>query len=91
MDENTIGGRIRLAWTNAGFEKGAAFARAIGVTPTTLYRYQSNTCAPSIWALQRIARCANVRMEWLVTGEGKTVPCDEPSGNTPLSDAPGTL
>ena len=64
----TVGDRIREARLAAGFENASEFGRLVGVTPTTVYRWERGQVVPTIFALHDIARACGASMEWLVSG-----------------------
>jgi transcriptional regulator with XRE-family HTH domain len=66
-----IGQRIKQARIAAGIAVQAQFARDVGVSYTTLWRYEEGKLTPSADSLQRIAGIAGVSIDWLVTGEGR--------------------
>lgn len=54
---STIGQNLRDARLQAGHENASAFARAVGVTPTTIYRIERDLTLPSVptlraWAVE---------------------------------------
>lgn len=61
-----IGARIAHARLAAGYENAAAFAKRVGVTPNTLYRWESGKIVPDIWSLAAIAEVAEVSADWLL-------------------------
>ncbi len=66
----TVGDRIVDARGVAKMETQAALAKATGIAPETISRYESGSYNPSLTALLMIANATGVRLEWLVTGEG---------------------
>jgi len=52
----TLNERLRAARLAVGVENASAFARSIGVTPNTVYRYESGEIRPSIEHLAAWAR-----------------------------------
>lgn len=67
-DRVAIGARIRQAREAIGEDNASEFARKVGVTPTTVYRWETGGNVPDIFRLLSIARTCRVRMEWLVGG-----------------------
>lgn len=64
-----IGARIRQAREAVGLHNASEFGRRVGVTPTTVYRWERGAVVPDIFNLADIARVTRTTMEWLVTGE----------------------
>jgi len=65
-----IGARIGAARAAAGYGANAsAFARAIGVAPNTVYRWESGEIVPDVWRLESISRVCRVTMDYIVRGE----------------------
>lgn len=63
-----VGERIREARLSAGLDNASEFGRRVGVTPTTVYRWERGQVVPSIFTLHDVARVCRVSMEWLLTG-----------------------
>lgn len=63
-----IGERIQRARVAAGYTVAAEFARACGVQPNTLYRWERGDIAPDIFRLESIGRAARVSTDWLLRG-----------------------
>jgi transcriptional regulator with XRE-family HTH domain len=64
-----IGARICQAREAIGLGNRSEFGRRVGVTPTTVYRWERGAVVPDIFNLYIIARVLRVTMEWLVSGE----------------------
>lgn len=66
-----IGARIGEAMVAAGYGQNmaSAFARAVGVSPNTVYRWCSGAMVPDFWALEAISRVCRVSIDWIVRGE----------------------
>lgn len=56
-----IGGRIARARLEAGIRNKSAFARAVGVQPNTIYRYETGEIVPDIFKLETIATLSSAR------------------------------
>jgi transcriptional regulator with XRE-family HTH domain len=67
-----IGARIARARLAAGFENGADFARACGVVPNTLYRWERGELVPDVFKIDVIARLTGVTLDWLIRGAETT-------------------
>ena len=77
-DKAGICDRIRRARESAFGPRGrAAFARALGLSPSTYIYYEKGRVPPAA-VLARAAEIAGVQLQWLITGQG------EPQ--TPLSE-----
>lgn len=63
-----IGTRIKFAAERIGSRKNAALKAK--VSEDMLYRYIREQGSPSFSAMAGLAAAANVRLEWLATGEG---------------------
>ncbi len=63
----------------AGPRGKAAFAKQLGLSPST-YDYYESSRLPPVDVLVRIAELASIDLRWLITGEqtGQTVPADHP-------------
>lgn len=85
MDTKAVGIRIRQARLAAGFDQGTKFADECEIRAHTLWRYEDGRMVPGTEILLRIARAANVSMEWLLTGTG-----EGPHAATPDLDAAGS-
>jgi len=84
---NSICDRLREARERAFGPRGrAAFARALGLSPSTYIYYEKGRVPPPD-VLARAAAAAAVRLEWLVTGQGPR----EPGGRTVAADAAAGL
>ncbi|MCC7541938.1 MAG: helix-turn-helix transcriptional regulator [Deltaproteobacteria bacterium] len=76
--EEHIGDRLRRARVAAGFESLAALARVANVHTETIWRYEAGRIKPSIEKLHSLAKTLDVRMEWLVSGDGPMRPTQHP-------------
>lgn len=63
--QTPLGRHIQEARIAAGHNNQAEFARQIGVTPTTLWRYERGDITPGVDVLLRIARLTGRTVEWL--------------------------
>ena len=66
---DTVASRIRKARKASGLYP-AAFARAAGCDPQSLWRWENRDIQPRAESLARLAQVAGVRLEWLITGVG---------------------
>jgi transcriptional regulator with XRE-family HTH domain len=67
-NRKAIGGRIATARLSAGYENASEFARHVGVSPNTIYRWERGEVAPSIWQLESVSRVARVTTDWVLRG-----------------------
>lgn len=65
-DPKAVGERIRRARTEAGITNASEFARAIGVQPNSVYRYERGEQLISSEILTRVAMVTGRSMEWLM-------------------------
>jgi transcriptional regulator with XRE-family HTH domain len=77
-----IADRIDLAMKLAGYQSQAEFARASGVSTSTLARILSNESQPTPTNLAAIAKGCKQTIDWLVTGES---PADAKSATIELT------
>lgn len=64
-----VGRRIAEARAASPFAGNAsAFARAVGVQPNTVYRWEDGAVVPDIFRLESIARVCRVSSDWLLRG-----------------------
>lgn len=71
MSETTINQRLNFLLTKLGLKAGA-FARALGLSETTIRNYVDRTAKPSSDVLEKISNTfKQVNLVWLVTGEGE--------------------
>lgn len=81
---STVGERIAQARRELGVRRvaditPAELAKEIGVTPATVYRWESNEKAPSAVSLAKLADVLGVTRSYLAFGEGpKEAPRREP-------------
>lgn len=64
-----MGARIRYARELVGLSQ-AALADAIGVRPTSVWRFEHDENAPSAESAVLLARALGVTVEWIVMGDG---------------------
>ena len=90
-DGTRICDRLRAVREQAFGRRGrAAFARALGLSPSTYIYYEKGRVPPPD-VLARAAEVAGVRLQWLVTGEGqRDVPARE-VGDAAAKDLPPDL
>ena len=67
-NRKAIGERIATARLSAGYENASEFARHVGVSPNTIYRWERGEVAPSIWQLESVSRIARVTTDWILRG-----------------------
>lgn len=72
-----IGARIEKARLGSGHENASLFARKCGVTPNTLYRWESGEVVPTVFNLASIAEESGVQEGWLLRGD-EAVIADNP-------------
>ena len=89
-----VGQRIQRARLGAGYTVAAEFARACGVQPNTVYRWERGDLVPDIFRLEQIATVARVSTDWLLRGDAPSAaPASleawrlTPRGQTASSDA----
>ena len=75
MDTSLLGHRIQEARQNAGLDQ-AEFAERIGVKPSTVEEWESDTLAPRANRIQMMSSILNVPMTWLLAG-GEITPESE--------------
>jgi transcriptional regulator with XRE-family HTH domain len=63
-----IGDRIQRARLSAGYENAAEFARHVGVSPNTIYRWERGDVSPDIFRLESVSRVARVSTDWILRG-----------------------
>lgn len=71
-----IAERLRTAWELAGHKTRASFARSVDIPDATLLRWQLHGAVPKIATLEKVASALNVRVAWLLTGEGEMRPSE---------------
>jgi transcriptional regulator with XRE-family HTH domain len=64
--------RIAEARAKAGHENAAEFARIVGVTPNTVYRWEKSEVTPEALMIPAIASACRVTCDWLLTGKQPT-------------------
>lgn len=69
---NGISKRIRATRKERGLSV-RGLAEKVGVTRTTVHRYESGTVKPSIDTLATLSDALGVSMRWLVTGDDDAV------------------
>jgi transcriptional regulator with XRE-family HTH domain len=67
-NRRAIGARIASARLSAGYENASEFARHVGVSPNTIYRWERGEVAPSIWQLESVSRVSRVTTDWILRG-----------------------
>ena len=67
----TIGNRLRLLREYLGFDRQEAFAKVLGLSPKTYWRYETDNGNPAYSLLDQIIRDYDVSPTWLLTGEGE--------------------
>jgi transcriptional regulator with XRE-family HTH domain len=63
-----IGARIRQAREAIGLGNASEFGRRVGVTPTTVYRWERGAVVPDVFNLCDIATVTRTTMEWIISG-----------------------
>jgi transcriptional regulator with XRE-family HTH domain len=72
-----LGARIAQARGAAGYDNAAEFARQIGVSPNSVYRWERGELAPDVFSIVAIAHVARVSCHWLLTGAAdRTAPLE---------------
>jgi transcriptional regulator with XRE-family HTH domain len=74
MNTNAIGKRLRAARERAGFVTGSAFAKAMGIRPEQVSRYERGARQAGLEVLRKAAKLCNTSIDWLVSGRGKAPP-----------------
>lgn len=77
-DDNGLGKRIREARKRGEFTLAQA-ARRLAVTETTFSKWESGKSTPRANKLQMLAGMLNVSLVWLLEGEERFEPTDEPT------------
>ncbi len=67
-DRVAVGARMLEARTDVGMLNASEFARAIGVAPNSVYRYERGEQLPSGEVLLRVAKATGRTVEWLLEG-----------------------
>lgn len=67
--ENTLAGRLKAARITIGATQ-AELARQLGLTTTTVWRWEKGLSEPDIDTSIHVASLAGLKLEWLLTGEG---------------------
>lgn len=72
----------RLTYLVDRLEGGSAirFATKVGIDPASLSRARNGKCRPSAYFAKIEAAYPDVRKEWLYTGSGMPLVCDEERG-----------
>jgi transcriptional regulator with XRE-family HTH domain len=85
-----LGKRIREAREKTGLSQ-AELARAMGVLPTHLNRWEKGKVAPGWEYLARIAKHCNVTLDWLLTGEEPAAAGDSGMAETAEGEREGRV
>jgi transcriptional regulator with XRE-family HTH domain len=65
-----------LAWEDSGLTQ-ENFSSALGITSVSLQNYMKGVRTPDANIVVEIAKMRNIRLEWLMTGEGPMKPDGE--------------
>lgn len=78
---SSLGSRIRALRNHD--ESQEDFARLLGVSRSTLIRYENDECLPDSAFLLALHQKTSVNLHWLITGEPQKLPvAPKPSGIT---------
>jgi transcriptional regulator with XRE-family HTH domain len=70
-DRSTVGGRIREARKRREFKTQKDLAKAVGVGPDSIKRWENADVLPPAENLGKLVKALGVNLGWLASGEGE--------------------